>query len=202
MTLTHKHVSSSGTIWHYNDVIMGAIASQITSLAIGYSTAYSGWDQRKHQSSAWLAFVRGIHRGPVNSPHKWPVMRKKFPFDDVIIVIFATHPYWIKFSSALVHLHGNECYGEINKFTHVAREAERVGNNAILPHDVIQWKHYPRYWPCLRGIHWTVTGGFPSKRPVTQNFEVFFNLCLNNQLNKQTRRWWILDAIALIVASL
>ena len=32
-----------------------------------------------------LAFVRGIHRGPVNSPHKWPVTRKMFPFDDVIM---------------------------------------------------------------------------------------------------------------------
>ena len=42
-------------------------------------------DQRKHQSSASLAFVRGIHRRPVNSPHKGPVMRKMFPFDDVIM---------------------------------------------------------------------------------------------------------------------
>ena len=52
---------------------MGAVASQITSLTIVYSTVYSDADQRKHQSSASLAFVRGIHRGPVNSPHKWPV---------------------------------------------------------------------------------------------------------------------------------
>ena len=44
-------------------------------------------DQRKHQSSASLAFVRGIHQGPVNSPHKWPVTRKMFPFDDVIMTI-------------------------------------------------------------------------------------------------------------------
>ena len=53
---------------HYNDVIMGAIASQITSLTIVYSTVYSDADQRKHQSSASLAFVRGIHRWPVNFP--------------------------------------------------------------------------------------------------------------------------------------
>ena len=53
---------------HYNDVIMGAIASQITSLTIVYSTVYSGADQRKHESSASLAFVWEIHRGPVNSP--------------------------------------------------------------------------------------------------------------------------------------
>ena len=70
---------------HYEDVIMGAMASQITSLTIVYSTVYSGADQRKHQSSASLAFVRGIHRWPVNSPHKWPVTRKMFPFDDVIM---------------------------------------------------------------------------------------------------------------------
>ena len=72
--------------FHYNEVIMGAIASQITSLTIVYSIVYSDADQRKHQSSASLAFVWGIHRGPVNSPHKWPVTRKMFPFDDVIML--------------------------------------------------------------------------------------------------------------------
>ena len=64
---------------------MGAIASQTTSLMIVYSIVYSDADQRKHQSSASLAFVRFIHRGPVVSPHKWPVTRKMFPFDDVIM---------------------------------------------------------------------------------------------------------------------
>ena len=70
---------------HYNDVIMSAMASQITNLIIIYSTVYSGADQRKHQISASLAFVRGIHRWPVNSPCKWPVTLKMFPFDDVIM---------------------------------------------------------------------------------------------------------------------
>ena len=64
---------------------MGAMASQITSLPIVYSTVPSGADKRKHQSSASLAFVRWIHRWAVNSPHKWPVTQKMFPFDDVII---------------------------------------------------------------------------------------------------------------------
>ena len=63
---------------HYCDVIMGAIASQITSLTTVYSTVYSGADQRKHQSCASLVFVRGIHRWLVNSPHKWLVTRKMF----------------------------------------------------------------------------------------------------------------------------
>ena len=66
---------------------MSATASQITNLTIVYSIVHSDTDQRKHQSSASLAFVRGIHRGPVNSPHKWPVTRKMFSFDDVIMAI-------------------------------------------------------------------------------------------------------------------
>ena len=64
---------------------MSVIASQITSVSIVYSTVYPGADQRKHESSASLVFVRGIHRWPVNSPHKGPVTRKMFPFDDVIM---------------------------------------------------------------------------------------------------------------------
>ena len=60
--------------YHYNDVIMSAIPSQITSLTIVYPTVYSGADQRKHQ----------------NSPHKWPVTRKMSLFDDVIIYGYLT----------------------------------------------------------------------------------------------------------------
>ena len=71
--------------YHYNDVIMGLMASQINSLMIVYSSVYSGTDQRKHQSSTSLAFVWGTHRWPVNSPHKGPVTWKMFPFDDVIM---------------------------------------------------------------------------------------------------------------------
>ena len=78
---------------HYSDVLMGSIASQITSLTTVYSSFYSGADQRKHQSSASLAFVRGIHRRPVNSPHNGPVTRKMFPFDDVIMNM-CTVPLW------------------------------------------------------------------------------------------------------------
>ena len=103
---------------HYNDVIMSAIASHITNLTIVYSIVYSDADQRKHQSSMSLAFVRGIHRGPVNSPHKWPVTRKMFPFDDVIMwqfillqmcskcVQMCSSKYckkWHLFSSTVIH---------------------------------------------------------------------------------------------------
>ena len=77
--------SASYNTNHYNDIIMGVVASQITSLAIVFSTVYSDADQRQHQSHASLAFVQGIHREPVNSLHKWPVTQKMFPFDDVIV---------------------------------------------------------------------------------------------------------------------
>ena len=81
---------------HYDDVIMTMLASQITSLTVVYSIVYSGVIQRKHQSSASLAFVREIHRGPVNFPHKWPVTRKMLPFDDVIMLCGEfTGPRWI-----------------------------------------------------------------------------------------------------------
>ena len=94
---------------HYGDVIMGPIASQITSPTIVYSTVYSDADQGIHQSSASLAFVRVIHRGPVNSPHKWPVTRKMFPFDDVIMlflrfkcVLISKHPVWLTVMTILI----------------------------------------------------------------------------------------------------
>ena len=64
---------------------MSANASQITGVTIVCPTVCSGTDQRKHQSSASLAFVRGIHRSPVDSPRKGPVTRKMFPFGDVIM---------------------------------------------------------------------------------------------------------------------
>ena len=78
---------------HYSDIIMGTMASQITSLTIVCSTVYSGRDQRKHQSSASLAFVRGIHRWLVNCLHKWPVTWNMFPFDDAIMSAMENTPY-------------------------------------------------------------------------------------------------------------
>ena len=69
--------------WHYNDIIMSAMASQIIRVSSAYSTVCSDVDQRKHQSSASLAFVREIHLWPVNSPPKGSLKREKFPVDGV-----------------------------------------------------------------------------------------------------------------------
>ena len=78
---TDDHSVHGKWTFHYSDFIMGAMVSRITSLTIVYSTVYSGANERKHQSSASLAIVRGVHRWP----DKGPVTRKMFPFDDVIM---------------------------------------------------------------------------------------------------------------------
>ena len=100
---THRGISSVGFI-HYSDVMMGAMASQflfmfnkilsefeseseITDVSSVYSIVSAGADQRQHQSSASLAFVRGIHRWSVSSPHIGPATRKMFPLDEVIMTI-------------------------------------------------------------------------------------------------------------------
>ena len=79
VAVLHLTCWNQRAILHYGHVIMSAMASQITG------TISSGADQRKHQISASLTFVRGIHRWPANSPHKGPVTRKMFPFGDVIM---------------------------------------------------------------------------------------------------------------------
>ena len=94
-------IGTEDTVWHHPtwlrllcypinkmidiQMIMNAMESPVTSPTIVYSIVYSVADQRRHKSSASLAFVRGIHRWPVNSQHKGPVMPNMFPFDDVIM---------------------------------------------------------------------------------------------------------------------
>ena len=102
---------------HYDDVIMTILASQITSLTFVYSIVYSGVDLRKHQSSASLAFVREIHRGPVNFPHKWPVTRKMFPFDDVIMAFIQIDYLFAEVSISSSVIFGLHIYMEV-KFMH------------------------------------------------------------------------------------
>ena len=86
--------------WRHNE----RDASQIGGAPIVSWTVGSGRDQRKHQSSASLAFVRGIHRWPVNSPHKRPVRRKMFPFDSVIMHLRDGMSAWRPESQILNHL--------------------------------------------------------------------------------------------------
>ena len=92
LCLTHLDIYSSigcqkCLFIHYSDVIMSAMASQISRISTVYSVVYSAARQGQHQTCV-TGFVRGIHRLPVDSPHKRPVTRKMFPFDDVIMVLF------------------------------------------------------------------------------------------------------------------
>ena len=81
----HYMCSCAGQLWIFG--FMPKAGKWIHSLQWRHNErgGVSGADQRKHQSSGSLAFVRGIHRCPVNSPHKGPVTRKMFPFDAVIM---------------------------------------------------------------------------------------------------------------------
>ena len=80
------HVFDFMSLHHYNEVKMSAMSSQMTSLTSVYESVYSRRRSKKTSKLrvTGLSAVRGIHVGPVNSLHKWPVTRKMFPFDDVI----------------------------------------------------------------------------------------------------------------------
>ena len=147
------------------------MASQITSLAIVYPIVYSDADQRKHQSSASLAFVRRIHRGPVNSPHKWPVTRKMFPFDDVIMeTAGAFDMAWIVWYHRRIIVWG--CYIFLSKagrvilyetwcrnvfITSLLRAGEWIDKTM----DRIQWHMKSKPW-----VSWNADACYPTSIPI------------------------------------
>ena len=103
LKLHHTNVT-----WVYNTLQWrhkGAMASQITSVSIIYSAVCSDADRRKHQNSASLAFVRGIHRWPLNSPHKGPVPQEMFPFDGVIMIFIIHSIYKTNISECVDIIH-------------------------------------------------------------------------------------------------
>ena len=118
----HVDVAGISVLWwwktytHYNDVIMGTMVSQITSLMGVYWTVYPHTDQ----SSASLAFVRGIHRWPVNSPQKRPVTRKMFPFDDVIMkyLHYILGSYVLLQAAIIFFAESNQEYAEFMLWDH------------------------------------------------------------------------------------
>ena len=116
---------------HYNDVIMSATASQITSLTIVYSTVYS---RRRSKKTSKLRvtgfFVMGIHRWPVNSPHKGQVMRKMFPFDDVFMnwVIYECQPTSFLGTMDIMHI-SQLC---LNEMPECYKYSEKIGIPKVL----------------------------------------------------------------------
>ena len=120
---------------HYNDVTMSTMASQITSVSIVYLTVCSDANQRKHQSSASLAFVWGIHRWPVNSPHKGPVTLKMFPFHDVIMPITDLHGItrW-QYANIILLIPR----GRFNKYS-VYHNSDRFPDETVVRHHFLDW---------------------------------------------------------------
>ena len=159
---------------------MSLITFQITSLTLVYSTVYSGADQRTHQSSASLAFVWGIYRWPVNSPYKWTVTRKMFPFDDVImhkicVISIIKKQIWLGYHVENVRPHLKEFSNEfLITSSNVCYCSIPISYNLI-------WKHFHEdthllstYWPLWNlaanvqfsnASQWLNSSVFPMKLP-------------------------------------
>ena len=88
-------------IFHNNDVVMGTMGSQITSLTIVYSIVYLSADQRKHQSSVLLAFVRGIHRRPVNVSIWWRRQADRALWQELLYQLVPDFSMWPEIESLL-----------------------------------------------------------------------------------------------------
>ena len=134
---------------------MGAMASQITGVSIMYSTVCSGADQRRHQSSASLAFLREIHRSPVNAPHKEPVTRKKFPFDDVIM--FASEQSgWRTYRQRPVKM-SQQCINFQYKDKIVSRPSYLYNREFIPGETVLILRRGPVAWDRIFVLHVTLS---------------------------------------------
>ena len=126
---------------HYNDTMMSAMASQITSVFIVYPTLCLGADQRKKSKPRVTGLFAGSSQVTDEFATQRPVTRKMFPFDDVIMM------YSI---SAVLSISRCNFYSNSWQRTPMA---PRCG----VHYDVIKWKHFPHYWPFVREIHrWPV----------------------------------------------
>ena len=213
---------------------MSSMASQITSLKIVYSTIDSDADQRKHQSSASLAFVRGIHRWPVNSPHKWPcnagnvsiwwrhhglnIARVILPGGGcqgiATLILLTTKSVNPLPESMMVSCWwgswGTKFIAILIKISHSAKLKLDLKNVRRIPtillpsqcrDDVIKWKHFPRYWSFVRGIHRSPVDS-PHKGQCFQEFSCFPWSVPEITIEQTIETLVIWDPIALIMTSL
>ena len=139
---------------HYDEVIISVIAPQITSLTIVYSTVYSDTDERKRQRTASLVFVRGIHRGPVNSPHKDQWRGNCFH----LITSSCVRPANSLGMLCALQWPHNDRHGVSNPqrlYQVPSQTVDEVESWCLqMSHDdVIKGKYFPRYWPFVWGIH-------------------------------------------------
>ena len=95
-----------------------------------------------------LAFVRGIHRGPMNSPHKWSVTRQMFPFDDVIMFISGVI-LWSMFY--------------VNQYIFCCIHYDIMLDRVVLPTDCIAQRHIKLVFHCTTHL-FQQTAGRPDDR--------------------------------------
>ena len=160
---------------------MGGIASQITSLAIVYSAVYSDTDQRKQWKLRVTGLCVGNPPGQVNSPHKGPVTRKMFPFDNVIMMLATfvlTH--WLRPSEAYASL------VQIDNGLSPGRcQAIIVNNAAILLIGSLGMKSNETLFEIhkfsLKKIHSKLSSG--KRRPSCLGFNVLTKLMMTHPVN-------------------
>ena len=183
---------------HYDDTTVSAMASQITSIWSVCSAFCSGAHQRKHQSSASLAIVREM------TGHGWIHLTKGQQSGNRFHLMTSSC-FIIRYMPFITHYAMDFVVGEkllkTDDFVPVSRLLGRSGRLPNSHHclfmyiayaqhdDVIKWKHFPRYWPFVRGIHQSPVN-FPAQRSVTRSFDVFFDLRLYKRLSKQSWGWW------------
>ena len=120
----------------------------------------------------------GNSPGPVNSPHKGPVTRKMFPFDDV--TMYFQEPHWKPMGLP-----------QISRVTwQVLQSGCWLRNNTCFFQSLFGFHSWFSAFLAFSAGNSPVPGEFPPQRPVTRSFDVFFGLCRNKQLSKQSRRWW------------
>ena len=146
----------------------------------------------------------------MNSPHKGPVTRKMFPFDDVIIICHAYSVY--RNDHGIVRLvavmlpTSMDWNGEILFYKDIHIRITDLSTHWLfvwLLHNIkskfmilattkaVQQPLVFRVTGHLCG-EFTGPGEFPAQRPVTQSFDVFFDQArLNKRLSKQSWGWWL-----------
>ena len=140
-------------VFHYSDVMMSVMASQVTVDPMVCTTVCSGADERKHQSSASLAFVQGIHRSRENVSIWWRY--------HVIPLFYQSSVILLTIIKQIRHIALKEwfttlvlCCCEL-VFSVICQILfyPFVKSLFITHDDVIKWKHFPRYWPFVGEIH-------------------------------------------------
>ena len=153
--------------------------------------------------------MRGIHQWPVDSHHKGPVTRKHISFDDVIMKWASVNPDLCRHTPLVINRLMSQVWYVFLVSYHLWLIPMKHSPSALLgvydERVLTWWRHQMETLSALLVIcvgNSPATGKFASQRPVTRSFDVFFDLCLNKRLSKQSRGLVLWDAIVLMMTSL